>query len=372
MRIAVDARELLGRPTGVGRYLAELLARWTRDPAARDAEILLVTPSPLDVVSPWAGAGGAQLTVLHVPGTPGAWWAQTALAIAARRARADVLFAPGYEAPLLARVPLVVAVHDVSFFAHPEWFAPREGARRRALTRASARRARAVLTLTEFSRREIVRYLGVDRSRVRVIPPAVDAHPCFGPPASAAGESGLREPLVLYAGSVFNRRHVPELVAGFARLARDRPDVRLELVGDNRTRPRIDVPDLARAHGIVDRVAWRAYVPDDALAGLYKRAAVFAFLSEYEGFGLTPLEAMRAGVPAVVLDTEVAREAYGAAALFVRLENGPGAIAAALRTLLDDGEARAALLDEGARVLRRYSWDHAARDTWRALAEAAR
>jgi glycosyltransferase involved in cell wall biosynthesis len=310
--------------------------------------------------------------LLHVPGTPGTWWAQTALAAAARRARADVLFAPAYEAPLLARIPLVVAVHDVSFFAHPEWFARREGTRRRVLTRGSARRARAVLTLTEFSRREIVRHLGVDKGKVRVIPPAVDAHPCFGlPPARADSGSAPRAPLVLYAGSLFNRRHVPELIAGFARLARERADVRLELVGDNRTRPYLDVATAAREHGVADRVAWRAYVPDDELARLYGRASAFAFLSEYEGFGLTPLEALRAGVPGVVLDTEVAREAYGQAALFVRLDDGPDAIAGALRTLIDDRDTRARVLDEGTRVLARYSWDRAARDTWRALLEAA-
>jgi glycosyltransferase involved in cell wall biosynthesis len=371
MRIAIDARELLGRPTGVGRYLAELLARWTRDPSARGHDILLVTPRPLDTASPWAGHGGASVAVEHVPGAPGTWWAQAALPASARRAAADVVFAPAYEGPLLARAPLVVSIHDVSFFAHPEWFAPREGWRRRLLTRASARRARTVLTLTEFSRREIVRYLGVEARKVRIIPPAVDAHPAFGPPLAPAGTTApRREALVLYAGSLFNRRHVPELIAGFAVLARDRIDLRLELVGDNRTRPHVDIDATARAHGVADRVTWRAYVPEEELAGLYRRASAFAFLSEYEGFGLTPLEALRAGVPGVVLDTEVAREAYGNAALFVRLEDGPDAVAAALRTLLDDGDARRAVLAEGARVLERYSWDRAARDTWGALAEA--
>jgi glycosyltransferase involved in cell wall biosynthesis len=372
MRIAIDARELLGRPTGVGRYLAELLARWTRDPTARDAELRLISPRPLDSARPWAGEGGARLVVDHVPGRPGTWWEQTALPAAARRAGASVLFAPAYEGPLFARAPLVVSVHDVSFFAHPEWFSPREGLRRRALTRASARRARAVLTLTEFSRREIVRHLGVDARKVRVIPPAVDAHAAFGAGTGGA-QAGAerREPLVLYAGSLFNRRHVPDLIAGFATLASERADVRLALVGDNRTRPPVDVEAVARGHGVAGRVSWRAYVPDDELASLYRRASVFAFLSEYEGFGLTPLEALSAGVPGVLLDTEVAREAYGGAALFVRIDDGPAALGNALRALLDAGETREAILAEGVKVLARYSWDRAARDTWRALAEAA-
>ena len=82
-----------------------------------------------------------------------------------RNGKADVLFSPGYTAPLFAGVPMVVAIHDVSFAAHPEWFGWREGLRRRMLTRLSARRAARVLTISEFSKREIVTRLGVARRK---------------------------------------------------------------------------------------------------------------------------------------------------------------------------------------------------------------
>ena len=80
-----------------------------------------------------------------------------------RQAHANVLFAPAYTAPLASPVPVVLTVHDVSFCAHPEWFSWREGMRRRLLTRRSARRAARVLTVSQFSRDEIVRHLGVAR-----------------------------------------------------------------------------------------------------------------------------------------------------------------------------------------------------------------
>ena len=88
--------------------------------------------------------------------------ADHAAARAFARARADVFFAPGYTAPLTVAAPLVLTIHDVSFFAHPEWFSFREGVRRRLLTAWSARRARTVITDTEFSKSEIARHIGVN------------------------------------------------------------------------------------------------------------------------------------------------------------------------------------------------------------------
>ena len=161
-------------------------------------------------------------------------------------------------------------------------------------------------------------------------------------------------------GSLFARRHVPELIAAFGQLARVRPDVRLDIVGDNRTSPRVDFSALAAESAVPDRISLRAYVSDQELAMLYGSARVFAFLSEYEGFGLTPLEALAAGIPIVVLDTPIAREVYGDAALYVS-QPVPTLIREALeRALFDDGE-RARILAAAAHTLARYSWDACAR-----------
>ena len=125
MRIAVDARELTGRPTGVGRYLSELIARWTDNPAARRHEWVLYAHQRLSLPEPFGPA-----TIEIVPGNGGTRWEQWSFPRALIRSRADVLFAPGYTAPLTASCPTAVTIHDVSFFAHPQWFSSREGARR--------------------------------------------------------------------------------------------------------------------------------------------------------------------------------------------------------------------------------------------------
>jgi glycosyltransferase involved in cell wall biosynthesis len=257
-----------------------------------------------------------------------------------------------------------VAIHDVSFAAHPEWFTTREGLRRRWLTYQSGRRAQRVLTISEFSRRELVERLGLSSDRISVIPPGLTS-----PVSLSAAPTGHRSSAsVLYVGSVFNRRHLPDLVRAFAPIARAHAGATLDMVGDDRSHPREDLKGAIAHEGLNGRAHWQAYVSDSDLRALYGNARAFAFLSEYEGLGLTPLEAMAAGVPAVLLDTAVARESCGEAALYVPRGDVP-AVTGALHQLLFDDATRERLFAAAPPVLARYDWRRAARDT---LAEIER
>jgi glycosyltransferase involved in cell wall biosynthesis len=290
------------------------------------------------------------------------------LALAVTRTKPAVFFAPAYSAPLFIASAIVLAMHDVSFAAHPEWFRRPERIRRIWLARQSARKARIVLTLSDHSRREIVTRLGVPASRIRVIPLGVRLPVGRGQPPD---EDPAREPVILFVGSIFNRRHLPDLIRAVAEVVKEHPEVRLEIVGENRTYPHQDLSRLVSALGLRERVAIRSYEPDSVVAELYKRASVFAFLSEYEGFGLPPLEALASGIPVVLTDTAVAREVFGDAAIYV--PNGDVAAAArALSRLLSDSTSRANLLAHSPAVLGRYSWPRAARDTLAALEDAAK
>ena len=376
MRIAVDARELCGHPTGVGRYLRELLTEWAVDATAARHEWRLYAHAQPDVPAAW------QPRVRVIPGSGGSSWEQWAYPRALSAERPDVLFAPAYSAPLTAPAPVVLTVHDVSFFAHPEWFSFREGTRRRQLTGWSARRAKVILTDTAFSQGEIARHLGLPASRVRVIPLGIrrvvrltasaEAMAVKKPDATLTAASPSREPIVLYVGSVFERRRVDQLMAAFDAVADQVPLAQLEVVGENRTRrPRIDLEALRQQSRHRDRIHLRAYVDEATLAHLYARASVFAFLSEYEGFGLTPLEALAAGVPPVLLDTPVARETAGAAALYVSPTAGREAIASALVTGLTDEGVRRDILAHAPAVLGQYDWTTTAARTLAAIEGAA-
>lgn len=361
MRLAIDARELVGRRTGVGRYLACMLDAWRTLPAAAHHEFILCAPAPVE--TPLVDAGRATVALARGAGTI---WEQMTLPRLAARAGADVLFAPGYSGPLLSTIPLVVAIHDVSFAAHPDWFPRREGLRRRVTTRLAAARAARVLTISQFSKQEIVRLLGVSPAKIHVVYPGIasmtEVAPGPVPPPAAT---------ILFAGSIFARRHVPELIEGFARLARRRPDVTLEIVGDNRTSPPIDLPRLASASGMGDRIRLRSFVSDSELATHYRSAAAFVFLSDYEGFGLTPLEALASGVPIAVLDTPVAREVYGEAAYYVSRPDPP-LVEEALDTLVTNDAERARILAAARALLPRYSWHACAEQVLQVLVEVSR
>ena len=384
MRIAVDARELCGHPTGVGRYLSELLAAWAADPGAARHQWTLYAHAEPRLPAAW------QSEVRAVAGNGGSGWEQWTFPRALSTQRPDVVFAPGYSAPLTAAAPTAVTIHDVSFFAHPEWFSAREGLRRRLLTGWSARRATLVLTDTRFSQQEIVRHIGIPEARVRVIPLGIrgavrlttsaeasavkkpDATLTPDAPSAPAPTANAREPIVLYVGSVFERRRVDQLMAAFDAVADQVPRAQLEVVGENRTRhPRLDLEALRRQSRHADRIHLRSYVDEATLADLYARASVFAFLSEYEGFGLTPLEALAAGVPPVLLDTPVARETAGAAAHYVSPGVGPAAIAAALVTCLTNADTRRDLLGHAPAVLGQYQWPATAARTLAVLEECA-
>ncbi len=366
MRIGIDAREICGRPTGVGRYLAGLLLQWAADPPPH--EFVLYAPEPTTLP-----LDGRRFATRVVAGHPGTWWEQVAALRAARADHVDVWFAPAYTAPLGLQVPSVVAIHDVSFASHPEWFRIREGARRRWFARRAAHRAEAVVTISEFSRRELVEHLGVPERQIHVIPPGIAtsasattvsvAHPAPRTPHLALH--------VLFVGSIFNRRHVVDLIRAFAPIARAHADVALDIVGDNRTYPRQDPRATIAAEGVGDRVRWHEYVSDTALNDLYSGARAFAFLSEYEGLGLTPLEALSAGVPPVLLDTPVARESCGDAAVYAG-DCSLNTITAALESALFDEDVRARILGAAPAQLAKYQWPRAAADTLRVIECAAR
>jgi len=347
MRIGIDARELCGRPTGVGRYLSGLLHAWSVSPRARSHEFVLYAPEPLVVA-----LDAHRFPTRLLAGPPGTWWEQVRLPMATSRDHLDLLFCPGYSIPLFRRLNAVVTIHDVSFSAHPEWFGVREGFRRRWVTAHSASQARAIITVSQFSQREIVERLGVPASKVHVVPSGITRPAMVLSPI----DSGAR---VLYAGSIFNRRRVPLLIQAFKALAEVHPHVTLDLVGDNRSYPFEDVRSLVSRLSLDDRVRWREYVSDEELGRLYKGARAFAFLSEYEGFGLPPLEALAAGVPVVMLDTEIAREICGDAALYVRAHD-LAAVTRALELVLFDDRTRQRLLSAGQTVLARYDWVQAA------------
>jgi glycosyltransferase involved in cell wall biosynthesis len=268
-------------------------------------------------------------------------WEQLGAPRLAHRVRPDVWHGIHYTMPLRADVPCVVTVHDLTFFDHPEWHERAKVVFFRRMLRESTRRAAALVAVSAFTARRL-RDVLAPRSPVVVAPHGVDHerfHPARG--ASEADDRarltalGVRTPFVVAVGTIEPRKDLPTLVHAFARVADRYPDVRLVIAGGDGwgTEP---LRHAVERSGIATRIVRPGYVDGDSVAALYRRAAVVAYPSLEEGFGLPALEALACGAPLVSTLGSAVEEVVGDAALLVP----PGdtdALASALDAVLRDG-----------------------------------
>ena len=268
-------------------------------------------------------------------------WYLGVLPLKAARQRVDVLHCPGHRGPLRSRVPVVVTIHDLGVFRHPETFNRWTRSYSRAFLPRLAKAAARVIAVSEFTKGETVELLGVDANRVHVIPHGVG--PPFEPVGPAAGGD-----YALAVGTVEPRKNLIR-----AQLAAERAGVELRVVGP---------PGWGDVG--VDTVG---FVDDDELARLYRGAQCLVYPSLYEGFGLPVLEAMACGTPVVTSATGATAEVAGGAAVLVDPLD-VDAIAVGIREAIGRREElRAAGLERAAG----FTWDEAARRTIQVYREAA-
>ena len=318
--------------TGVERWTAQLLPR-----------LRALAPERYAVVAPPPRARGRG---------SGQAWEQLALPLLARRMRAQIIFSPANLAPVMWPRN-VLMLHDAAVLREPEAYSRAYALWHRTVGVRSARRALRVLTVSEFSRRELIKLAGLDPERVVVVHGGVDDR--FTPAADherAAAALGLSHPYVLTVATDDRRKNLPAL----AETVRGLGALGIELVWAGEARPYFSqARAIEGAHAL-------GYVADEHLAGLYRGALAFVLPSRYEGLGLTCLEAMACGTPVVAADRAALPETCGDAALLVDPDD-PGAVAAAVLRAISDDSLRSRLRADGLARARERTWDRAARET---------
>lgn len=257
-------------------------------------------------------------------------------------------------------VCVVSTIHDSAEFVVPFRFLWYQAAYRRVISKIQGRWSDAVLTVSESSRRDLVKYLGIAPEAVTVTPLGVTPLADCDDPELRDGTS-QQLPYILYVGVLENVKNVDRLVEAYAALAPDlRQQFSLFLVGRKANAyPRIC--RLIEQHGIGDRVRIFGYVGDDELNRLYAGAVVFAYISDYEGFGLPILEAMRYGLPVLAANKTSLPEVAGDAALLV--DTQVESIARGLDALLRDAGLRQKLAKKARIRVSGFRWENTARAT---------
>ncbi len=318
--------------TGVERWATELLPR-----------LQALDPDRYVLAQPPPRASGR---------AAGQAWEQLGLPLRARRVGAGLIFSPANLAPLLWPRN-VIMVHDAAVLRTPAAYSRAYSVWHRSVGVASMRRALRVVTVSEFSRSELVELAGLDPERVSVVHGGVDGR--FTPeadPGAAADRLDLRRPYVLTVATEDRRKNLGALAETVRRLGQAGID--LAWAGD--VRPYFAASQAVKGARLL------GYVDDDLLPGLYRGALAFVLPSHYEGLGLTCLEAMACGTPVVAADRAALPETCGDAALLVDPDD-PAAVATAVLRACTDEPLRARLRERGLARVAARTWDSAARAT---------
>ena len=367
MNLVINGLRLMGQRLGVGRYVESLLRHWKTLSHPFD-RILLYTPGPvgesLDLPPK------AEHLIVPTRYSDGLWEQWVLPRLLGDR---DLLFCPSYVAPFFGGGKTVLT-HLGSYEALPGAFPLYQRWKSRVLYELSARRADLVITVSESSKKDIVRFYGIKPQKIRVVYLGVD--PAFRPMRDEALISSTRQryfgsdcPYILFVGKLSRRRNIPQLIAAFGRLKRERniPHSLLLIGPDSADQ---DVPALAKVHNVEAFVRHVEFASQPELIAAYNAADLFIYPSTYEGFGMPVLEAMACGVPAIALRNSSFLE-FAQDAAYLASDGSEEELFGAMERVLDSPELRSRMRSAGILKAQQFGWASIARQTMELLSEVA-
>jgi glycosyltransferase involved in cell wall biosynthesis len=384
MRIGINALFLQKPATGMGQHLLHLLEGLDKL-QEKDQQYVLLAPRfrrAYTVRAPQFSDRFREVEAVSTLARLGenveqVWWEQVGIVRAGAHERIDLLHCPYWSNPLLSPWPTVVTVHDVIQFVLKEYAWRKISRVYFGLVSRAARRADAIITVSECSKRDIVKLLRLPPERIHVIGNAVDDD-IFYPVRDAWALANVRERygigsrFILYFGGFDMRKNVPRLIEAYARLPEHLGrEYQLVVAGryHNLGHPLFPDPrQTVRRLGLEGNVVFTGQIREQDKAPLYSAATVFAFPSLYEGFGIPVLESMACGTPVLTSNLSALPEVAGDAGLLVDPYD-TDAICRGLADLLDRQERRDDLARRGLEQARRFTWRQVAQETVRVYKE---
>lgn len=361
MRIAIDARMITY--TGIGRYTQNLIANLAKIDKKNSYNILIDNEcKPPDL----NGNIRFHRTGYRIPVY--SLREQSLLPLKIAGLKPDLIHYPSFNAPFLNfSKPSVVTLHDLIYYLYPKACPGRAAYHyARVMIGRAARNSntKRIITVSNFSKAEIVKHLGVGPEKVVVIHNGVSdiyrPETDTGRLEEVVSKYNIDGGYILYVGNHQERKNLEGIIEAYARLMMKR-DFLLVIAGKKESKKR-SIYGKAQGMGLGDRVRFIGEVPENELPALYSAASLFVFPSFYEGFGLPPLESMACGTPVVTSNATSLPEVVGEAALKVD-PGDPGELSTAMERVLSSGDLRAELSERGIERAARFSWEEAAKKT---------
>ena len=358
MRIAIDARKL--RDFGIGTYIRNILIELSR--LDRDTEYVVLC-RPDDVES--GDVLGRNFRMVPETAPTYSIAEQIKIPLALAREGVRLVHEPHYVLPPAIRCRSVVTIHDCIHLMFPQYL-PSKLAHvyAKGSMWSATRKADRILTVSEASKRDILRLFNVRPEKVVVVYNAIDER--FLAPANAERMDLVRQryqlddPFVLYVGNIKPHKNIERLIDAFGRARHQGPDnLKLVIIGDEISK----YPALRQSvhkHKLDKHVRFLGFQPQETLAAFYRLARAFVFPSLYEGFGLPALEAMACGAPVVTSNVSSLPEVAGGAALLVDPYDSEAIANGIVRAVTDDA-MRADLIARGYERARSFSWTQSVR-----------
>jgi glycosyltransferase involved in cell wall biosynthesis len=370
-RVGVNALYLI--PGGVGGteiYLRELLAALARIDTKNEYFVFSNFETGADLVPKQANFKWKPQAVRARHRVARILWEQIALPIEASRYRLDVMFNPGFTAPILARCACVTVFHDLQHKRHREYFRWFDRPFWRLLLWAAARRSRTLIAVSNATREDLAHYYPFAKGRIRVVHHGVEAGFFALNRAGIPSAFAENERFVFCVSTLHPHKNLDRLIRAYARKQRT---FTMKIAGMRGFYARA-IEALIGELGCGKSIEVTGWIPREELMQLYERALAFVYPSTFEGFGMPVLEAMAAGIPvacsAIPPLEEVARSSTGDAALFFDPLD-EDAIAGALDRITSDEALRRELAVAGPRRAREFSWDRTAQLTAEAILDTS-